>query len=315
MSIFTENMPFEKGFYTVIGINFSKPKFKRKSYKTKTSPEIIHWFLDVYISAKHRLNIELVQSCSSQTTNLKNCTTIANGGVIILHNVEIWSPTDALMDNSQYSISFLNPTGRLATDFLEGKRERIDFDDSLSTNPCTSIWGCKSTIKKIKQAVRLARYYSSIKKKLNAEFKPKNGLEKSIRDHFGPDIIGVETGIEYVRPGFHDIFKKPLVGVLIDYQEDFISVKIIDYTDSRLDIVKVDIEQLSQISKTNLKAAADQRLVLKIKQVEMRNGILKFNHEEIASVTLYDGEDAESTERKYAEYVTVSCTRHFIRIL
>ena len=91
---------------------------------------------------------------------------------MVLQNVEMWSENEGLMEDSYHEILFFNTVGNLADDFLSGQTNRLDFDDTLSCNSSFD-WFCDSGVKKLKQCVRLSRYYYRIKQGLSPSFKPK----------------------------------------------------------------------------------------------------------------------------------------------
>ena len=80
MKIFSEEK-FSRDIYTIIGVNFKPPKFKRKSFETKNDFGSKIWYMDIFTSAKHRIEIEIVESCVSQKTNLNKVTSNSNGSV------------------------------------------------------------------------------------------------------------------------------------------------------------------------------------------------------------------------------------------
>ena len=94
---------------------------------------------------------------------------------MVLKNVEMWSETDGLMEDSYHEILFFNTVGNLADNFLSGRTDRLDFDDTLSCNSSFD-WFCDSGVKKLKQCIRLSRYYNRIKRELSSTFKPKEKI-------------------------------------------------------------------------------------------------------------------------------------------
>ena len=81
MKIFSEQNKFERDIYTIIGVNFKPPTFKRKSLATDTDYGRTIWYVDIFTSAKHRVEVEILDSCISQKTNLNKVTSNNNGSV------------------------------------------------------------------------------------------------------------------------------------------------------------------------------------------------------------------------------------------
>ena len=72
MKIFSEKNTFEKGFYTIIGVNFKEPRVKRKFLKTEKTFGLCSWFLDIFISSRHRITVEIVESCKDWRCEIRN---------------------------------------------------------------------------------------------------------------------------------------------------------------------------------------------------------------------------------------------------
>lgn len=81
MKIFSDQNKFDRDIYTIIGVNFKPPTFKRKSLETETDHGRKIWYVDIFTSAQHRVEVEIVDSCFSQKTNLNKVTSNNNGSV------------------------------------------------------------------------------------------------------------------------------------------------------------------------------------------------------------------------------------------
>ena len=310
MKIFTENEPFEKGYYTIVGVVFCEPRSKRKSYRTEKCPGIVHWQLDLFISAKHRINVELVESCTSQMTNLKKWGTNGNGAVAVLNAVEMWSEMDGLMDSLSHEIMIINPIGRIANAVLDGTWVGEFHDDSLSTNPCTEILNCPIGMKKIKQAIRLARYYRRISAMISSKDEPQNCLEKAVFEHFRidpPKLPKLDHShiYNYVQPGQQNGKKQIVIGVGVKCIDDCVNIMISGKNDDESEIVQVSIAKLGLDSRKTLEDAIGHRLIILVQEVTKVGQIFEFDEKRRNCLTIFDSTNLNETETKYSSYLAV----------
>ena len=200
---------FMKEKVNILGIMFDKPKFKRKNYPTATLYGVKHWFCDIFISAKTRIEIELVEKNEGTSPNFAKSGPNVRGAIVILNDVFLWTPSNGVMENDKHSITIINPIGDAPDDFIKDRVDKLEVDEFLSSNGCwRELIGREKT--KMKQAIRLARYFRSYlsDKKINLE--PRNELEKAVNNHY--KISG-----ELDHPQRQE---EPVVGVAVDLKEN-----------------------------------------------------------------------------------------------
>lgn len=313
MKIFSENAPFEKGLYTIIGVLFDQPRFKRKSYQSGKLPPLCHWFFDIFTSAKHRIRVELVEACNSQKTNLSKFAKSANGSVIVLQNCDLWDATDGVMEEKFHKITVYNPFGRLADDFLVGLASEIDFDESLSSNSSWCPWFDQFALKKFKQAIRLARYYGRTKKSLSKDFNCKDELQKAMKNHFVKDDSEERATTEYqpyIQPDSDDK-KEVIIGVGADFyydpqiKEEFMKI-VITSPDSRKQTLQVLVPKLSHGILMQIELCIQQRRIFMINHVKKNGDIYSFDSAKKNAIVIFD--DRANCDQKYEGFLKVRCS-------
>ena len=249
---------------------------------------------------------KVVENCSSQKTNLRNCQKLSNGGVVVLERVELWSENDGLMDDLKHQITFFNTTKTYVEDFLKGRTDYLDFDDSLSSNSNQFDWSCPLKRTKIRQAIRLSHYYQRIKKLVLGEvpYKPKDILiEKAIVNHFQA-VKPVQTEA-YVQPGLTDIYNKNLIGVAIHYSDEWIELMIAAVDQKQTKLIRVTIVTLATEVKRQLQLAVEKRLIIMIPMVEPNLDGVRFDHYRKNCLIIFDDFSETIIDSKYASYLTV----------
>lgn len=320
MNIFCENKPFQKGFFTLIGIVFDQPKAKRKWHKTSQLYPLCHWQMDVFISAKHRVRVELVESCFSQKTNLSKFVKSAAGSVVIMENCEMWDYQDGLMDEKIHQITFYNPCGKKAEDFINGLTANIEFDESLSSNSSWDPSVDEYALKKFKQAIRLGRYYARTKNLLSKDLKSKNELQKAMKNHFLKD--DAEDDAEenatpdyqpYVTPD-SDVGKYVIIGVGSAFYYDadidkmFIKIQITNRERKQRTLV-VLLPKLKHDVMKKIEECFHKNLILMITNVRKNDEWYSFDSEKRNAVIFYDGH--EDCDQKYGLFLKVRCILNY----
>ena len=315
MKIFSENEDFKKDFYTILGVVVKQPTCKRKWHKTGQLYPLCHWFLELFISAKHSVRIELVEACESQKTKLSKFTESAIGSVVVIENCDMWSYNDGVMEEKIHRITFFNPSGKLAEDFLNGLTSKLDCDESLSSN---TSW-CPTdqyTVKKFKQVIRLGQYFARTKKILTKDFKPKDNLQEAMKNHYVKDDIE-DDAVEYnpyIRPDNEDD-KDVIIGVGADFyydaerKEEFINIIITTPDSKKQNTLKVLVPRLNEVSKTNhaylmqIEVAIQKRLILMINHVKKNGDIYEFDSGKKNAVIIYDAHG--DVDKKYGMFLKV----------
>ena len=261
MNFYSDKDDFKKGNYNLIGIIFDTPKFKRKNYPTKNLYGIKHWYFDVFITGKTRIEIELVEKSKETCPNFAKSGNNVRGAICILQDVFLWTQSNGLMENEEHSIVIINPTGDSPLDYIKDRIDQLQIDESLSSNGC---WRELSDLgkKRMKQVIRLARYFRFYltDKKINLE--PRNELEKAVNNHYkiteemsypprkNKPIIGVATELKeslkisisqkkiitilvndnikssYALKWFEKAVKERLILVFTDYEQEKEAIRI-----------------------------------------------------------------------------------------
>lgn len=316
MKIFSENKPFKKGCYILIGIVFDQPKAKRKWHKTSQLYPLCHWQMDVFTSAKHRVRVELVESCISQKTNLSKFVKSAAGCVVIMENCEMWDYKDGLMEEKIHRITFYNPCGKNAEDFLNGLTANIECDESLSSNSSWDPSVDEYALKKFKQAIRLGRYYARTKKVLSKDLKSKNELQKAMMNHFLEDDAEEDATPDYqpyITPD-SDVGKDVIIGVGsvfyydAESKREFIKIQITN-AERKQRTLDVLLPKLKHDVMKNIEECVHKNLILMITNVRKNDEWYSFDSEKRNAVIFYDGH--EDCDQKYGLFLKVRCILNY----
>ena len=224
----------------------------------------------------------------------------------MLERVELWSENDGLMDDLKHQITFFNTTKTYVEDFLQGRTDFLDHDDSLSSNSDQFDWSCQLKRTKIRQAIRLGHYYQRIKKLVLGEvpYEPKDILiEKSIVDHF-QTVKTTQTEV-YVQPGLTDVYNKKLIGVAFHYSEDWIELMIVRVDQKQTKLIRVTIVTLATEVKRQLQLAVEKRLIIMIPMVEPNLDGVRFDNCRKNCMIIFDDFAETLIDSKYASYLTV----------
>ena len=209
MSFYDDNSDFEKQKVNLIGIMFDVPKFKRKNYPTSTLYGVKHWHFNIFISAKTRIDIELVEKSPETRPNFAKAGSNIRGSIVILNDVFLWTPSDGVMEGDLHEIVIINPVGDAPDNFIKDRIDRLEIDELLSSNGYWRELIGKDKAK-MKQTIRLARYFRSYLSDQKINLEPRNVLETAVNNHYK---ISAETDHPQRQ-------EEPVVGVAVDLDEN-----------------------------------------------------------------------------------------------
>lgn len=308
MKIFNENNIFKEDNYIVMGVLFSQPKRKRKNFETNRIEGVSHWFIDLFTSAKHRITLEIIESCKSQKTKLSDWGSNANGTVIICRDVHMWSDMNGLMDGLTHEISVFNPCGLTVDHFLVGVNREIPIDESFSSNNKWLPWTQPEIgMKKFKQTIRLARYYRRIINLDLSELKPKKKMDEAIKQHFGIENRTREAENEY-QPYYlafsDDINKNLLLGIGVEFTNELLNLQIISKDGLEQEEVQVSVANLQDEAKGKIREAVEANLIIMITHCGKTDAIFQINPKKRNVLIIFDQNIDHNT--KYNQFLSVS---------
>ena len=210
MFFYEQKKDFKKEKVNILGIMFDLPKFKRKNYPTATLYGVKHWFFDVFITAKTRIEIELVEKNDATRPNFAKSGANVRGAIVILNDVFLWTPSNGVMENNlKHSITIINPIGDAPDDFIKDRIDQLEIDEFLSSNGCwRELIGREKA--KMKQNIRLAKYFRSYMSDKKINLVPRNELEKAVNNHY-------KISSELDHPQRQE---EPVVGAAVDLKEN-----------------------------------------------------------------------------------------------
>ena len=309
MKLFNENDDFQAGKFTIMGVLFSQPKRKRKNYETEIIEGVSHWMLDIFVSAKHRVTIEIVESSRTQKTKLADWSSSANGTTIICRKVEMWSEFNGLMNSPSHEISVFNPIGLMVDNFLIGKTDKIPIDEYLSSNISWFPWNQPElAIKKFKQSIRLARYYRRIIKLDLKNFEPKKKMDEAIKNHFGSNEDQTTEGEKVYQP-YHFAFsddntKDVILGIAVEFTNDLFNLYILSKDGLEHEEVQISVAKLEDEAKEKIKQAVDANLIVMVTHSGKMDSYFHINAQQRNVLIIYDQHC--DFNRKYNEFLSVS---------
>ena len=307
MKIFRENNEFQKGNYIVMGVCFSQPKRKRKNYATDNIEGVSHWTVNVFSSAKHRISIEIIESCKSQKTKLADWGSNANGTTIIFRDVNMWSETNGLMDGLTHEILVFNPCGPMVDHFLVGVNRKLQIDESFSSNVSWYPWAQPESTKKFKQSLRLARYYRKIRNLNLAEFKPQKKLDEAIKQHFGIEKRTCKGEKEY-QPYYlafsDDTNKDILLGIGVEFTNELLNLQIISKDGKEHEEVQVSVANLQEEVKEKIREATEANLILMVTHCGKTDAVFQINPQKRNVLIIFD--QNIDHRAKYNKFLSVS---------
>ena len=294
-----------------MGVCFSQPKRKRKNYATVNIEGVSHWTLDIFTSAKHRISIEIIESCPTQKTKLGDWGSNANGAVIICHDVDMWSETNGLMDGLIHEIAVFNPCGPIVDNFLVGKNREIPIDKSFSSNVFWFPWNeVEIGLKKFKQSIRLARYYRRVIKLKLEEFEPKKKIDEAIKCHFGIKEERASKDQKVYQPYYFafsdDVSKDILLGIGCEFSNDFLNLKIISKDGEEYEEVQVSVANLQDDAKEKIRQAVDANLIIMVTHCGKSDSHFQINSRKRNVLIIFD--QNIDYNKKYNQYLSVCST-------
>ena len=218
----------------------------------------------------------------------------------------MWSPKEGLMDEKSHTIVYYNSISQSVERFLSGLQYDIPYDCSISSNPSSILWD-DIGFKKLKQALRLSKYYLQFKRTMSETSRPKTNLQKAIFNHFfttNEPERNSEPYEPYVLPECIDAKKETIVGVCSQFitRNDRLSIIICSNIENITAKIDVLIPNLEDSIKEIIKTAADNRSIILINYINrVGEQLFDFEHSKRNSFLIFDMNDFQ-----YSSFLSVS---------